>query len=89
MSGITMPKCCISCENFSHKGYDTDPLSPFKNQWGEPSSIKRTAWGHCAKHQANVFVTELCAQFAKLEGITVTNVDNRPKPKEARQESLF
>ena len=88
MHGFTMPKCCNSCEHYSHKGYDTDPLSPFKDQWGKPTSSK-TAWGHCAKHQANVFVTELCDKFAKLEGIEVTNVDNRPKPKETRQESLF
>lgn len=89
MSGLTMPKCCISCDHYSHKGYDPDALCPFKNKWGEPSVTKRTAWGHCAKHQANVFVTELCDQFAKLEGVTVTNVENRPRAKEIRQECLF
>lgn len=82
MQKITLPKCCVSCEHYTHKGYDNDILCPFKNK-------SRTAFGECKKHKSNVFSTEICNLFEKIEGIDVTCVLNRERPKEVRQDKLF
>lgn len=83
-----MPKCCISCGNYTHKGYANDEHSPFSS-WENGARHNRVQYGTCAQHGTEVFATEICNTYESMPGITVVDVMNRPEPKEIRQERLF
>lgn len=76
-----MPKACISCEHYQHKGYANDQHSPFISQ--------RVQYGDCSKSRAQVFATEICGTYQSIPGITLIDVTNRPAPMEPRQDALF
>ena len=89
MTNFSMPKSCISCDCYSHKGYAKDKHSPFKDLVGNAKNNGRVQYGSCTKHRSEVFATEICNTYESMKGITVVEVMNRPIPKEARQERLF
>lgn len=76
-----MPKACISCDSYTHKGYASDKHSPFLSS--------RVQFGWCSKSGTEVFATEICNTYEAMPGITLIDVTNRPAPKEPRQEALF
>lgn len=87
MNLITMPKSCISCQNYEHKGMANDEHCPHTNRLGEQKS--RTKYGKCTAHKTEVFITEICNQYHQEELINVQVVTNRPTAKQTRQERLI
>jgi len=84
-----MPKSCVSCDCYTHKGFAKDEHSPFKDWVGNVRHNGRVQFGSCSQHGSEVFATEICNTYAPMPGIQVLDVANRPEPKEVRQERLF
>jgi len=80
-----MPKCCISCESYDHKGYTRDEWQLMNDR----QCSGRSQYGSCEKHHSEVFATEICNIYEQIPGVTVVTVINRPVSKEVRQERLF
>jgi len=89
MDKITMPKSCISCQNFKFKGTTHDEHCPFvaADQWSAKPT--RTKFGQCAVTKTNVFITELCPSYEQEPYINVVPVTNRPSPMQPHQNQLF
>ena len=53
VSKVGMQKACISCQNFTCKGF------AFNDQH------KKEKYGNCSKFNKGVFATEICAKYIK------------------------
>lgn len=84
---ITMPKACISCQNYTGKGFKEDEHCPFYGRWGYENQT-RTQYGHCSVTKTNVFMTEICPNYVQEECVEVVEVENRPTPMQPHQISL-
>lgn len=84
-----MPKACISCQNYSHAGYDEDAHCPFeaRSHWDDPPT--RTQWGHCSLHATEVFATQICTSHDPEPFVTLVDVTNRPEPRVPLQERML
>lgn len=53
ISKLGMPKACISCQNFTCKGF------AFNDQ------DKKAKYGNCSKLNKRVFASDICKQYLK------------------------
>lgn len=89
MIKISMPKACISCERYSHKGYDQDKHCPFQKRSALAKDPVRTPWGFCSLHGVEVFATQLCASHEPEPFANLVDVTNRCEPRTPIQELML
>ncbi|MEI8647434.1 hypothetical protein P4S73_04810 [Paraglaciecola sp. Hal342] len=89
LSMITLPKACISCQHFTHKGTAEDKHCPFKASDAWAPKPTKTKYGNCSVCKADVFITEICPSYKAEPYIHVVAVANRPEPMQPRQTPLF
>lgn len=86
---IEMPRSCISCEHYSHAGYDDDKHCPFSRSSASAQKPTRTPYGQCNLHGSEVFATEICNSHEPEPFVQLVDVTNRPEPRTAIQERLL
>ncbi|MGP4843355.1 hypothetical protein ACTXGQ_04420 [Marinobacter sp. 1Y8] len=86
---LQMPRACISCEHYSHAGYDEDRHCPFTGPHASSPKPTRTQWGRCDLHGTEVFATEICNSHEPEPFVHLVDVTNRPGPRTAIQERLI
>jgi hypothetical protein len=89
MNKITLPKACISYQNFEFIGTANDEHCPFAAHYAWQQKPTRTRYGKCAVKKTNVFITELCPSYEQELFIDVVDVTNRPHPMQPQQTQLF
>lgn len=86
MNKISMPKACISCDHYQHKGRKKDVVCPYGGKWDK---VERTQYGKCTKNECDVFATQLCSSHTyPSDLIDVHEVPNRTFSLEPMQTSL-
>ena len=86
MSRISMPKACISCDHYQHKGRKKDVVCPYGTKWDK---VERTQFGGCSKNVCDVFATQICTSFTyPVDLMDVHEVPNRTFPLEPFQQLM-
>lgn len=86
---IKMPKACISCVHYQPVGHDQDEHCPFPGQFASSPKKTRTPYGACKIHRSEAFATEICRSYECDPAVMPVTVENRPVPREAKQELLL
>lgn len=87
-----MPKACVSCQYYRHKGLTEDRQHPCdKAQWelthlGKPYMAR---YGDCQIHMKEVFASQICGSYLVEDLVFPDPVTNRSEPREAIQERLL
>ncbi|MBW7472319.1 hypothetical protein [Marinobacter sp. F4218] len=84
---LQMPKACISCQNYTAKGYDRDAHCPFNDKFSRKPK-ERTQFGLCGFHKVEVFATEICNSYQVEPFVDPVPVTNRPESRSGIQEKL-
>lgn len=85
---IGMPKACISCTQYQHRGFDVDEHCPFPKRFASSIPPTKTPYGLCDQHCAEVFATQLCCNYQPEPDAEPYTVENRPRPRIPIQQDL-